>query len=146
MQSIAIEGDVLKTKYLPLIVIVAAILIAGLMSLTKPDSLKLESPDREIAVNTAVLEKVQVQLKVKSQGTVEPLTRTMLVSEVSGIVMALAPQFEVGGTFAKGDVLIKLDAADYQVAKQRADASCRAQKPSFFQSKLDPLKHKKNGK
>ena len=122
----------MKTKYLPLIVIVAAILIAGLMSLTKPDSLKLESPDREIAVNTAVLEKVQVQLKVKSQGTVEPLTRTMLVSEVSGIVMALAPQFEVGGTFAKGDVLIKLDAADYQVAKQRADAQLQSAKAQLL--------------
>ena len=122
----------MKKKLLPLIVIVAAFLIAALMSLTKPDSLELESPIREVAVKTAVLEKSQVQLKVKSQGTVQPLTSTMLVSEVSGMVMELAPQFEVGGTFAKGDVLIKLDASDYQVAKQRADAQFRSAKAQLL--------------
>jgi multidrug efflux system membrane fusion protein len=122
----------LKTKLLPLIVIVAAFLIAALMSLAKPDSLELESPIREVAVKTAVLEKSQVQLKVKSQGTVQPLTSTMLVSEVSGMVMELAPQFEVGGTFAKGDVLIKLDASDYQVAKQRADAQLQSAKAQLL--------------
>ena len=122
----------MKKKLLPLIVIVAAFLIAALMSLTKPDSLELESPIREVAVKTAVLEKSQVQLKVKSQGTVQPLTSTMLVSEVSGMVMELAPQFEVGGTFAKGDVLIKLDASDYQVAKQRADAQFQSAKAQLL--------------
>jgi RND family efflux transporter MFP subunit len=122
----------LKKKFLPLIVIVIAFLIAGLMSLTKPDSLQLESPNREVAVKTVMLEKSQVQLKVKSQGTVQPLTRTMLVSEVSGIVMEIAPQFEVGGTFARGDVLIKLDAADYQVAKQRADAQLQSAKAQLL--------------
>ena len=133
----------MKTKLLPLIVIIAALVIAALMSLTKPDSLQLESPDREIAVKTAVLEKSQVQLKVKSQGTVQPLTRTMLVSEVSGIVMALAPQFEVGGTFAKGDILIKLDPADYQVAKQRADAQLQSAKAQLLSEQARSSQAKK---
>jgi RND family efflux transporter MFP subunit len=133
----------LKTKFLPLIVIGSAFLIAGLMSLTKPNSLELESPSREVAVKTAVFEKSQVQLKVKSQGTVQPLTRTSLVSEVSGIVMALAPQFEVGGTFAKGDVLIKLDPADYQVAKQRADAQLQSAKAQLVSEQARSSQAKK---
>jgi RND family efflux transporter MFP subunit len=102
------------------------------MGLTKPDSLELESPNREVAVKTELLNKSQVQLKVKSQGTVQPLTSTVLISEVSGMVMELAPQFEVGGTFAKGDVLIKLDASDYQVAKQRADAQLQSAKAKLL--------------
>jgi RND family efflux transporter MFP subunit len=133
----------LKTKLLPLIVIVVAFVIAWLMSLTKPDSLELESPNREVAVKTAVIQKSQVQLKVKSQGTVQPLTRTMLISEVSGIVMALAPQFEVGGTFAKGDVLIKLDPADYQVAKQRADAQLQSAKAQLLSEQARSSQAKK---
>lgn len=133
----------MKTKFLPLIVILAAILIAGLMSLTKPDSLELESPNREVAVKTAILEKSQVQLTVKSQGTVQPLTRTMLVSEVSGTVMELAPQFEVGGTFSKGDVLIRLDAADYQVAKQRADAQLQSAKAQLLSEQARSSQAKK---
>ena len=133
----------MKTKLLPLIVIIVAFVIAGLMSLTKPDSLELESPNREVAVKTAVIQKSQVQLKVKSQGTVQPLTKTMLVSEVSGIVMALAPQFEVGGTFAKGDVLIKLDPADYQVAKQRADAQLQSAKAQLLSEQARSSQAKK---
>ena len=133
----------MKTKLLPLIVIIVAFVIAWLMSLTKPDSLELESPNREVAVKTAVIQKSQVQLKVKSQGTVQPLTKTMLVSEVSGIVMALAPQFEVGGTFAKGDVLIKLDPADYQVAKQRADAQLQSAKAQLLSEQARSSQAKK---
>jgi len=133
----------LKTKILPLIVIIVAFIIAGLMSLTKPDSLELESPNREVAVKTALIQKSQVKLKVKSQGTVQPLTRTTLVSEVSGIVMALAPQFEVGGTFAKGDVLIKLDPADYQVAKQRADAQLQSAKAQLLSEQARSSQAKK---
>ena len=133
----------MKIKFLPLIVIIVAFVIAGLMSLTKPDSLELESPNREVAVKTAVIQKSQVQLKVKSQGTVQPLTKTMLVSEVSGIVMALAPQFEVGGTFAKGDVLIKLDPADYQVAKQRADAQLQSAKAQLLSEQARSSQAKK---
>ena len=133
----------MKTKILPLIVIIVAFIIAGLMSLTKPDSLELESPNREVAVKTALIQKSQVKLKVKSQGTVQPLTRTTLVSEVSGIVMALAPQFEVGGTFAKGDVLIKLDPADYQVAKQRADAQLQSAKAQLLSEQARSSQAKK---
>ena len=67
----------------------------------------------------------------------------MLVSEVSGIVMALAPQFEVGGTFAKGDVLIKLDPADYQVAKQRADAQLQSAKAQLLSEQARSSQAKK---
>lgn len=133
----------MKTKFLPLMVIISAFFIAGLMSLTKPDPLELESPNREVAVKTAVLEKSQVQLKVKSQGTVQPRTRTMLVSEVSGTVMEVAPQFVVGGTFTKGDVLIRLDAADYKVAKQRADAQLNSAKAQLLSEQARSSQAKK---
>jgi len=120
----------LKRRILPFAVIGGAFVIAGLMSLLKPDSLELESPDRVVAVTTEIISSDQIRLEVKSQGTVLPRTRTTLISEVSGAVMEVAPEFVVGGAFAKGDVLIKLDPTDYKVAKQRADAqliSARAQ-------------------
>lgn len=133
----------MKTKLLPLVVIVSAFLIAGLMSLAKPNSLELESPNREVAVKTMLLQKSQVQLKVKSQGTVQPHTRTMLISEVSGTVVEVAPQFVVGGTFAEGDVLIKLDPADYRVAKQRADAQLQSAKAQLLSEQARSSQAKK---
>ena len=99
-----------------------AILIALLMGQLKPRSLQVENPDPGVAVTSELLRLTEVQLQVESQGTVLPRTRTNLISEVSGLVVEVAPQFNVGGTFAKGDILIRLDPTDYEVAKQRADA------------------------
>ena len=109
-------------KLMPGIIILIAILIAILMGQLKPRSLQVENPDPGVAVTSELLRLTEVQLQVESQGTVLPRTRTNLISEVSGLVVEVAPQFNVGGTFAKGDILIRLDPTDYEVAKQRADA------------------------
>ena len=45
----------MKTKLLPLIVIVVAFLIALIMSAFKPNSLELESPDRYVSVTTELI-------------------------------------------------------------------------------------------
>jgi multidrug efflux system membrane fusion protein len=133
----------LKTKLLPLIVIVAAFLIAAIMSAFKPNSLELESPDREVAVTTELINQSNVELQVSSQGTVEPRTSTTLVSEVSGAVLEVASQFEVGGTFKKGDILIRLDPADYKVAKQRAEAQLKNAKAQLLTEQARSIQAKK---
>jgi multidrug efflux system membrane fusion protein len=133
----------LKTKLLPLIVIVASLLIAFIMSAFKPNSLELESPDREVAVTTQLINSSKVELQAVSQGTVEPRTSTILVSEVSGAVIDVAPQFGVGGTFDKGDVLIRLDAADYKVAKQRAEAQLKSAKAQLLTEQAKSVQAKK---
>lgn len=133
----------MKTKLLPLIVIVAAFLIAAIMSAFKPNSLELDSPDREVAVTTELINQSNVELQVSSQGTVEPRTSTTLVSEVSGAVLEVASQFEVGGTFKKGDILIRLDAADYKVAKQRAEAQLKSAKAQLLTEQARSIQAKK---
>jgi multidrug resistance efflux pump len=42
------------------------------------------------------------------------------VSEVSGKVVSVAESFDVGQIFAKGDVLLKIDARDYELALAQA--------------------------
>ena len=133
----------MKTKLLPLIVIVVAFLIAFIMSAFKPNSLELESPDREVAVTTELINSSKVELQAVSQGTVEPRTSTILVSEVAGAVLEVASQFEVGGTFDKGDVLIRLDAADYKVAKQRAEAQLKSAKAKLLTEQAKSVQAKK---
>lgn len=113
------------------------------MSAFKPNSLELESPDREVAVTTELINQSNVELQVSSQGTVEPRTSTTLVSEVSGAVLEVASQFEVGGTFKKGDILIRLDAADYKVAKQRAEAQLKSAKAQLLTEQARSIQAKK---
>lgn len=109
-------------KLVPVAIVFAAVIIALLMAQFKPRAQQSEAQDRAVAVTTEELQITAVELQVRSQGTVVPRTRTNLISEVSGVVVEVSPAFIVGGTFAEGDVLIKLDPTDYQVAIQRAEA------------------------
>ena len=112
----------MKKILLPFAIIAAAVVLSTLMFSLKPAPEKLESPEIAVAVETLVLEKTATRLLVQSQGTVQPRTRTALISEVSGAILKVSPQFVVGGVFKKGDLLMQLDPTDYQVALQRAEA------------------------
>ena len=112
----------MKKILLPFAIIAAAVLLSIVMFKLKPAPIKLESPETAVAVETAVLEKIETQLSIQSQGTVLPRTRTALISEVTGAVLKVSPEFIVGGSFKAGDLLMQLDPTDYQVALQRAEA------------------------
>jgi len=112
-----------KRKLLPIAIVGAAVVISIAMNLLKPAPVKAEAPDTAVAVKTLILERTQAVLSVESQGTVVPRTRTSLISEVSGRVLKVSPNFVVGGTFNKGDLLLELDPTDYEVALQRAKAN-----------------------
>lgn len=114
--------NTLKKIVLPFAIIAGAVVLSLVMFLLKPTPEKLLSPETAVAVETLVLEKTAAQLYIHSQGTVLPRTRTVLISEVSGAVLEVSPQFVVGGVFQAGDVLMQLDPTDYQVALQRAEA------------------------
>ena len=112
----------MKRIFLPLAIIVGAIVLSSAMFALKPEPAKLESPETAVAVEIIALEKTAAQLLISSQGTVLPRTRSALISEVSGAVLTVSQQYVVGGVFNSGDVLMQLDPTDYQVALQRAQA------------------------
>ena len=109
-------------KFVPLLLVLGAIAVTVLMFLSQPDPVKAAAPEAALAVKTQILKSTSVTLEVESQGTVQPRTRTTLISEVSGAVLEVSEQFIVGGTFGAGDVLLSLDPTDYEVALQRAEA------------------------
>jgi RND family efflux transporter MFP subunit len=87
-------------------------------------------PERETVVPERIAPLVRVtevepitrQLRVLTQGTVEPRTESELVPEVSGPVVSVASAFRSGGFFQKGEVLLRVDARDYNVSLERARA------------------------
>lgn len=62
------------------------------------------------------------QITVEARGTVRPATETTLTSEVSGRIEWVAPEFEVGGFFAAGAPLARIDSKDYELARIRSEA------------------------
>ncbi len=63
------------------------------------------------------------RLGVRAHGTVEPRTETDLVLEVAGRIAWIASQLEAGGRFREGDLLLRIDSRDYEVARERAAAA-----------------------
>ncbi|MCS5593208.1 MAG: efflux RND transporter periplasmic adaptor subunit [Porticoccaceae bacterium] len=109
-------------KFVPVLLVFGAIGVAILMSVLTQEPLKAEVPEAAMAVKTQKLSWTEVTLSVESQGTVRPRTRTTLISEVSGVVLEVSDYFIVGGSFEAGDILMRLDPSDYEVALQRAKA------------------------
>ena len=112
----------MKDKFVAIGVVLAALFLAVMMNVLQPDAEKTSEPEAAIAVKTAIVKKAQLAMHVESQGIVAPRTRTRIISEVSGLVLDVADAFVVGGTFKSGDMLLKLDPTDYEVALQRAKA------------------------
>ncbi len=60
---------------------------------------------------------------VRTHGTVAPRTESELIPEVSGPVVWVSPALVSGGAFEAGDVLLRIDPLDYEVALESARAS-----------------------
>ncbi|MEQ5808019.1 efflux RND transporter periplasmic adaptor subunit [Alteromonas sp. NFXS44] len=106
----------------PVIVIVIALVLAIILisSKTPPEQKIPESKD--FLVEARLAEKQQTAFVVHSQGNVVPKNQTRISVQVNGQVMAISEQFEVGGTFRKGDVLAVLEQQDYQTEVKLAEA------------------------
>lgn len=112
----------MKDKFVAIGVVLAALFLAVMMNVLQPDAEKTSEPEAAIAVKTEIVNRAQLAMRVESQGIVAPRTRTSIISEVSGLVLDVADAFVVGGTFNAGDMLLKLDPTDYEVALQRVKA------------------------
>ena len=107
---------------LPVLLIAGAIGIAYMLMFTPREfpQTEIETPSFLVGVDTAY--RTPVQFEVHSQGTVSPRTSTSLISEVTGQVVEVSPNFVRGGFFKKGDVLIRIDDRNYQTAVKSARA------------------------
>lgn len=99
------------------------LLIAGVCAtfvwwlVKNPPEVKEKSvPPMLVRVEGTVLTRTSYDLRVRSQGTVQPRTRSTLLPEVSGKIVEMSPSFRPGGFFAKDEVLLKLDTTDYETA------------------------------
>jgi RND family efflux transporter MFP subunit len=101
---------------LPVVVLGASVAIAGLLMLTGPEAERRQPPPTQPTVEVLSVVPTDYQVSVRSRGTVSPRTQSTLVPEVSGRVVEVAPSFRNGGFFEEGDVLLRIDARDYENA------------------------------
>ncbi len=92
--------------------------------------LKKEPEKKDIArippvVRVIRAEPVSRSMTVDAHGTVRPAETVRVAVEVPGRILALHPDFAAGGMVRRGETLVQIDPAVYDVDRQRAEVRVR---------------------
>ncbi len=109
--------------------ILIAILFLGLgyfgmneLKASKPQMERRKPPPPKPTVRTITVETTSNPVMVQGEGTVKPLKEINLVPQVGGKVIEVSPSLVNGGQFKEGDVLLRIDPIDYELAVTLAGA------------------------
>jgi RND family efflux transporter MFP subunit len=127
-----------------LFIVLVTLVIILLLNAFKPEAKKRPIPETVVRVEVITTQPSDYPIVVNANGTVEAETRGDLVAQIRGEIVAVASNFNTGGTFKKGDVLIQIDQRDYQAALSgalanlsEADATYRQEQATAKQAELD---------
>ena len=122
---------------LPLLVVGSGGLatLALINSYEKPTTLQVEI--KPPLVRVMPVETSSMTLTVRAEGTVTPRTESQLVPEISGRIVEMSPSLVAGGFFEKGDVLIKIETREYDLALTRAKAAIEQTKLRLFMERQE---------
>ena len=112
-----------KKALYPVIALVLGLGLAVLIGSDKPELNPQPFEPMPTVVRVLAANVHAEHLTVRSQGTVQPRSQSELIPEVTGIVNWISPSLVSGGAFREGDVLLRIDAADYQSQLKRSEAA-----------------------
>jgi RND family efflux transporter MFP subunit len=107
---------------LPLLVLGAGAAAAIALAKSREEAPTVTPPRAVPRVRTVMAEPVTWQARIRTTGTVRPAVESDVTAEVAARVTEVAPELAEGAFFAAGDVLIRLDASDYELAVVQATA------------------------
>lgn len=99
---------------------------------SKPKVAKKAPVKKVTTVKVIRLEKGSVPMQIKGTGTVIPARKVELKPEVSGNVAWTASQFAAGGIIKKGDVILRIDTRDYDIALRKSQSSLATAKAELM--------------
>ena len=103
-------------------VLLAAVAAAAGIIMSRPMPEHLTVSETTSAIRAMTVVKESLRLKIRSEGTVTPKTQTNVIPEIKGRVTWISPNLVVGGYFQAGDLLVTIDAADYEARTGLAQA------------------------
>lgn len=105
-----------------IIIIVLGIGGSLALNLIKPEPEKVEAPHGGLNVFAEPIRRGDLQLTVATQGEVKPRREIVVSPQASGRVSYVSPDFIDGGFIKKGQLLVRVEAADYELAVVRAQS------------------------
>jgi RND family efflux transporter MFP subunit len=107
---------------LSLAVLLAGVLIAAVVVATRPKVETKPVARPGPAVRVVRVEPTEIDLVVRTHGTVLPRTESEVVAVVAGTVRWVSESLVSGGFFEQGEPLLRIDPRDYELALERARA------------------------
>jgi RND family efflux transporter MFP subunit len=129
-----------RNLIIPLAVLAVAAAIAIAMVKSRSELPRREQPAMLPVVETVVVEPGPVPVTIQSRGIVTPRRNIELVTEVSGRVIWVDPGFLQGEEVTEGQLLLRIDPIDYEVAVSDARASLASAELSLAEVKVVVMK------
>lgn len=108
---------------MPLAIVIAGGIVAVHLLKTGPQAKQMPRPKSAVLVQTVPVEFGTYPTSVEAMGVVRAAQSIELKPQVSGEVISIGKSLVPGGTFAKGEILLRLDPRDYELAvRQQASA------------------------
>lgn len=100
-----------------------SILVAILLITNARKAKQEDTPRALLGVEVIEVEMGPHAVEIATQGAVESRRETMLATEVGGRVMEISSNLKRGGKVVEGEVLVRIDAADYRAMLAKAEAT-----------------------
>ncbi len=103
-------------------IILAGILLATLMTITRQKPAKVDVPELAPLVKTEILEPCDIEMVIKGYGSVQPKSEVQIVPQISGKIVSINPEFRAGGFIAAGQQLFQIEPRDFALVVEQARA------------------------
>ena len=115
-------------RLLPAAVVVCAVLVGYITMKSGPTARRTPPARTAKLVEVAPIRIADAPTTVEVMGTVLPAREITLTPRVSGEVVEASPEYQPGGVFHAGDLVVRIDPADYQlIVRQRESALAKAE-------------------
>lgn len=111
-----------KKVVLPILILGVGIAVAWMLMISSPKAQRKPVVSLPPLVQVEQVSAQNVRIPVFSQGTVRPRTSSNLSAEVTGRIIETSSRFANGAFFKKGDVLLRINPSDYELAITKAEA------------------------
>ncbi len=105
-----------------MLVLAIAVVISWALLTNKPGAERQPPPAAPLSVDAMRVNRGSFDVVITADGTVSPRTESILIPEVAGRVIEVSPEFREGGFFEAGDVLLRIEPRDYELALATAEA------------------------
>lgn len=127
----------MRSKLQPLLILGAALLVVFVLFRLQRSPEERPRQDTAPLVRVVIAEPAAFHFEVVANGAVSPRTESDLIPQVSGEIVEMSPALVAGGFFESGDLLARIDEADYRVDREAARAQVARAESEYGRAKKE---------